>query len=190
MGIHGPGYLAVTGPSARDGEATTLRCRTLWLCSAARGKSKCWLHSAARCGPGLTDSVVRDDWHSNGNGENLQFLLSYVKQPSMTDNHGFHFIVGNPWHVDATVPFVLFIRFFQNDCKTLRDTEILFTLISAAALMETLITVFLCVELVLQPHAGQTWLMFSNREKQPFSFPVWFCCNFFFFYSIFFRCCS
>ncbi len=78
MGIHGPGYLAVTGPSAGDGEATTLRCRSLWLRCAARGKSKHWLHSAARCRPGLTDSVVRVDWHSKGNAENLQFLPFFM----------------------------------------------------------------------------------------------------------------
>lgn len=63
---------------------------------------------------------------------------------------------------------MLFIRFFQIDCQpceTLRDIKILFTLISAAASMETLITVFLNVELVLQPQAGQMWPMFSNRER-------------------------
>lgn len=42
-GTRGPGYLAVTGPSAGEGEATALWCSSLWLRSAARGKSKCWL---------------------------------------------------------------------------------------------------------------------------------------------------
>ncbi|KAF0025137.1 hypothetical protein F2P81_022018 [Scophthalmus maximus] len=51
---------------------------------------------------------------------------------------------------------------FRIQAETLRDTEILFTLIAAAALMETLITVLLSVELVLRPHAGQKWPMFKR----------------------------
>lgn len=88
-------------------------CRSLWLDSAARGKSKRWLNSAARCGPGLTGSVVRVDWHSNGNG--VQFTVSaffYVKQLSQADNQGFDFTVGITWDVRWAL-IVLFIRFFQ-----------------------------------------------------------------------------
>lgn len=123
---------------------------------------------AARCGPGLTDSVVRVDWHSNGNGENLQFLPFYVKRRSPSDHQGFHFTVGFPWNVETILrwaPIVLFIRFFQiyrQPCKTLRDTKILFTLISASALMETLITVLHSVGLLWRPHAGQRWPTFKQ----------------------------
>lgn len=170
MGIHGPGYLAVTGPSAGDGEATALWCRALWLRFAGRGKSKHWLHSVAHCGPCLTDSVVRIDWHSNANGENLQSLPFFVKQPSLIDNQGFHFTVGNPWNVDAMVrraPIALFIHFFQiycQPCKTLRDTKILFTLISASTLMETLlhsVGLFLYHILVRSGRRSN-----SNRERK------------------------
>lgn len=169
LGIHRPGYLAVTGPSTGDGEATALWCRSLWLRPAARGKSKRWLHPAARCGPGLTDSAVRDDWQSNGNGENLQFSLSHVNRPSLNDYQGFQFLF---WESHDMLMLqcgnLLFSCLYTNSkfaisqAETLRDTEILFTLIAAAALMETLITVLLSVELVLRPHAGQKWPMFKR----------------------------
>lgn len=167
MGIHGPEYLAVTS-SAWDEEAATLRCHSLWLSYAARGKSKHWLHSAAHCGLGLTDLVVSIDWHWNGNGENLQFLLFYVKQASQTVNQGFGFTVGKPSNVDATVqqpPIALFIGLFQiycSPCQTLRDTKTILTLMSPSALVETLITALLSVGLVSQPQVGQKWLMFKQ----------------------------
>lgn len=44
---------------------------SLWLPSTTRGKSKYWLHSTAHYGP----VVVRVEWQSNSNGENLQFRL-------------------------------------------------------------------------------------------------------------------
>lgn len=96
------------------------------------------------------------------------FCLFYVKQPSQTDNQGFHVTVGIPWNVDTVVrraPIALFIHFFQiqcHPCKTSRDTKILFTLISASALVETLITVLHSVGLLLQPQAGQRWPTFKQ----------------------------
>lgn len=120
MWVHGPGYLAATGPSAGDGEATALWRRSLRLNAAARGKIKALI---ALCSSlwslAFTESVVRVDWHSNGNGANLQFLPVYVKQRSQTDNQGFHFTVGIPWNFNTTVPapIVLFIYVFQIYCK-------------------------------------------------------------------------
>lgn len=170
MWVHGPGYLAATGPSAGDGEATALWRRSLRLNAAARGKIKALI---ALCGSlwslAFTESVVRVDWHSNGNGANLQFLPVYGKQRSIRDSISL-------WESHETL-----ILQYQHQLSCLytsskstvslgrikRDSKILFTLIAVSALVETLIIVMHCVGLLLQSHAGLRWpASNSHRERK------------------------